>query len=420
MEYPLTFKLFLIIFLFFLSGFFSCSEAALFSLNELHLHQMAKARSPFLSFIKRLLRYPRRLLITILAGNEAVNITISALMASVALDLFSEHGQYAAVMVATPLILVFADTVPKTFGITNPVTCASFLSPFLEIFYRLLGPVVWLLEKIAGVFVGLFPKAMEAEKKLTADEFRELIDTGRREGALEEVQRGLIHRVFLMNEQPASEIMVPRVDMFSLPVSLDLDEMEREITRYRHSLVPIYEEDRDNILGILPARALINCDRTRGKAGIKDLLIRPYFVPLERTVGSLLHDFRTRGIQMAIVVDEYGGVEGLVTLEDIVEILFSDVYDEHGLRSELKKRLTENSWLVSGGLTIDELVEMTGIPISADEIDTVGGLVFHLFGKVPLRGEEIVSGAYRFRVEQMRRARIMKVLITREGEEGNG
>lgn len=390
-------------------------------MNPLRIHKMEEDKAPFLIFVKRLLAQPRRLLITIIVGNEAINISMTVLIASVSIALLAESGQWWAIAFATPLLLVFNEAIPKTLGVTQPTLYSSYLSPLIWAFSHFLKPVTWLFEKMTGFIIALFPQAaLERGSSLTEEEFRDLIDAGQQEGALEEVQRDLIHRVFLMNDQPLSEVMIPRVDMFCLPISLGRDGLEREIIRSRHSRVPVYGTDRDDILGILMVRDLLQAGDEPDLSYPERLLKRPYFVPMEMTTGRLLHDFQQRKIQLAIVVDEFGGVSGLVTLGDILEGLFSDLYDEHGLRDRMKRQLDDQSWLVSGRLPLDELIEIIGLDIPTDEVDTVGGFVFHLFGKLPVRGQAIHYGPYSFTVEEMKRARIWKVRIARREEAGNG
>jgi CBS domain containing-hemolysin-like protein len=278
------------------------------------------------------------------------------------------------------------------------------------------------LEKISGLFVSMFSgDAAKETKTLTEDEFKTIIDVYQKEGGLEEAQRDLIHRVFGLADKPISEIMIPRVEMFCLPVSLSMVEMEKEIIKARHTRIPVYGTDRDDIQGILYARDLIS-RITGGKRPfhVSSLLRKPYFVPEAKTAGSLLREFQTRKIQMAIVVDEYGGVLGMVTLEDILECLFEDIYDDHSLKESLWQRIDDKTLVISGQMSIEDLNNLLDISISGEDFDTVGGFVFHLFGKLPTKGEEVHSGNYTFRIEKMGRARILSVRIEKRGEVENG
>ena len=419
MEYLITFKIALLIILFSLSGFFSCSEAALFSLTPLHLHKMREEHAPFLSHVNRLLDHPRRLLITILVSNESVNITISVLVASLCIRFFGEDGRWLAVAITTPALLIFAEAIPKTFAVIRPISFSSFVSPFLVLVSKIERPVVWILERISE-FVVFAGEAVPRKKVLTEDEFKTLVDVYHKEGGLEGAQRDLIHSVFALADEPISEIMIPRVDMFCLPISLSMAEMEIEIIKARHKRIPIYGTDRDDILGILLARDLIS--GTPGKVGIQidKLLRKPWFVPEVTSAASMLREFRSRRIQIAIVVDEYGGVSGMVTLEDILESLFEDIYEDYGLRDNLWQRIDDNTFLVSGKMSAEGLNALIPVSIPGEDFDTVGGFVFHLFGKLPAKGEEVRFGDYVFRVEKMGRARILNLRIEKaeKGDDG--
>jgi CBS domain containing-hemolysin-like protein len=416
LDYFITFKIILIVVLFLLSGLFSCSEAALFSLTPLHLHRMQEERFPFLSYLRSLLDYPKRLLITLIVGNEAVNIALSVLSASLFIQWLGTDGQWVSIAVVTALLLVFGEAVPKTFGVTYPIRLSFILAPFMVLVSWIERPVIRVLEALSSWIVSFFPRDRRRDGiALTEGEFRTLVDTGEKEGAIDQSQRGLIHRVFELGDKPVSEVMVPRVDMFCLPVSSKIEEMEREIIRVRHDRIPVYGTDRDDILGILHAKDLLRRVADSGRSiQIEKLLRKAYFVPEEKSAASMLRDFQTMRIQMAIVVDEYGGVSGLVTLEDILSDLFEDIYDEHGLKTNLWQRVDEQTFLVSGKMSMNGLNELTGHLFPLEDFDTLGGFVVHLFGKLPSKGESVFFENYSFRVEKMSGTRILILRVKRE------
>jgi len=412
----LTFKLAVLFFLFVVSGFFASAEASLFSLTPLHLHKIRGEESPRLSTIRELLRYPRRLLITIIACNESVNIMISSLTAVIFINLFGDQGKWTAIAVLTPLFLVFCEAVPKTVAKTNPIAISQAVSPLLVLFFRLLLPVSWVLDKVSGWLTGPFqPSEPLGKDELTEGELRVLVDVGHEEGVLQKPHRDLIHRVFELADTTVEEIMTPRIDMFCLPVSLTLDEMKKEILRSGYSRVPVYGMDRDDILGILYAKDLLLAMASgRWEADARELLRKPYFVPMEKEADSLLKDFQVRKIHMAIVVDEYGGVAGLVTMEDILESLFGDIYDERDIKERYYRVLDGQTLVASGRMPIEEFNALTGMNIPSEDFDTVGGFVLHLFGRLPSRGEDVRYDGAVFRVERMRGASIWRVRVTRE------
>jgi len=422
LDHDITIKLFFLFILLLLSGFFSGSEASLFSLTTLHIHKMKEDKNPFFSYVQKLLAYPRRLLITILVGNESVNITIAVLTTSIFLYIFGIDGKWMAIAVTTLTLLIFGDAIPKTFAVNYPIRFSTSISLPLMFFYKTGRPIVWVLEKISDLFVYLFGKTVPIQSSvLTEDEFITLVDVGHQEGALEETQRDLIHRVFELADTMVSDIMTPRVDMFCLPISMSVEEMGSQIIKARYSRIPIYGIDKDDILGILHAKHLLEEISKGSKTkSIRKLLKNPYFVPLERSAESMLRDFQMRKIQMAMVVDEYGGIEGLVTLNDILGNLIGDIYDEDDVRESLFRRIDNKTFVVSGAMDIEDFNELAETSISTEEFDTVGGFIFHLFGKLPSTGDEVDFEQYIFKVEKIRKARIMTVRVTKKEEKNDG
>jgi len=412
----LIFQLTLILILLLLSGFFASAEAALFSLSDLHLHKMKMDSYPFLRFVAELLENPRRLLITIVVGNEAVNIGISILAASFFINLLGVNGQWVSIIFTSVILLIAGEAVPKTFGVTYPMQISSAVSPPMIVFSRLEYPFVAGLEKIADFILSRYSRDTSRNAEpIMEDEFKTLIDTGSREGVVEESQKELINRIFELGDKPVTDIMVPRVNMFCLPAAMPMEEIIAEVVKARHERVPVYTGDRDDITGILFARDLLNAAfRQKKPDSIETLLRRPYFVPEGKTVNGLLHDFRESRIQIAIVVDEYGGVSGLVSLEDILEHLFkeelSDCINLHGDC----ERIDERTIIVPGGMSMEQFNIIAQAQLPLDEFDTISGFVLHLFGKLPAKGEEYIYQGIKFHVESVGSTRILKIRVELE------
>jgi len=383
---------------------------------------MREEKTPFHASVQRLLGYPRKLLVTILVGNESVNIAMAALTTSIFIFFIGSTGKWAAIIVTTVTLIIFGEAIPKTLAVTYPIRFSSAASLPLRIFAKLLAPLVLLLEKISDFFVSISSKnGIEVGRPLTEDDFKTLVDAGHEEGALEESQKELIHRVFDLADTKVSDVMTPRVDMFCLPLSMDATTMNREIIRARHSRIPVYGNDKDDLLGILHARHLLaEISNDTKRPTIKNLLQKPYFVPAEKETHSMLADFRLRRLQMAIVVDEFGGVAGLVTLTDILESLFGEIYDEYGVREILFFKVNDSNFIVSGMMGIEEFDEHLDLSVSAEEFDTVAGFIFHLFGKLPTRGEEIEYEDYIFTVEKISKTRIETITVTRKEDRHDG
>jgi putative hemolysin len=414
LDLPVNIIIIFVLFLF--SGFFSSAEAALLSLTDLHLHKMKLDRYPFLTYVGKLLENPRRLLITIVTSNEAVNISISILAASFFIGLLGANGQLVSIFFTTVVLLIAGEAIPKTFGVTYPMQVSSMVSPLMIAISRLEYPVVSALEKIPNLILERFGhKKTQSDDALMEDEFKTLIDAGSREGVVDESQKELITRIFELGDKPVTDIMIPRVDMFCLPLNMPVAEIILEVVKQRHERVPIYTDDRDDITGILFTKDLLNdARRVKEAKGIEKLLGKPYFVPEEKTVNGLLHDFQENRTQIAIVVDEYGGVSGMVTLESILEHLFEEAYGNSEGTIDGCEEIDENIITVPGKMPMKQLNNILDAQLPEEEFDTVGGFVLHLFGKLPTKGEQINFNDYMFRIENVGRTRILKVRIGKQ------
>lgn len=408
-----------LIILFMFSGFFSSAEAALLSLRDLHLHRMKQDNYPFFNYVINLLSNQQRLVITIVTSNEIVNVSISILAASFFIGLLGINGQWVSIIFTTVVLLFIGEAIPKTFGVTYPMQISSLVSPVLSAIWRLEYPIVAGMAKVSGLFIRRYGADKSAESEvLTEHEFKTLVDAGSLEGVVDESQKELINRIFALGDRPVTDIMTPRVDMFCLPIDMPVDDMLQSIAQARQERVPVYREDRDDIVGILFARDLLNSVwRGRSPDSIQNLLARPYFVPEQKTINGLLHDFQKNFLQIAIVVDEYGGVSGMITLEHILEHLFEEADGDDESVCEGCEKIDEQTIIVPGSMSVEQCNRLLEAELPEDEFDTVGGLVLHLCGTMPKKGEEVRSDGYVFCADDVGKTRILKVKITREDPE---
>ncbi len=377
---------------------------------------MREERMPFVRFVEALLAFPRRLLITILLGNESTNISIAAITTSLLIYFIGAEGTWISIAVTTIGLIIFGEAIPKTMAVTYPMTFSSAVSLPLTLFSRITYPIVYLLVKAPDLFFSMLERGDRGQDTpLMEDDFRTLVEAGHQEGAIEETQKDLINSVFELAETTVSEIMTPRVDMFCLSIAMDVGEIESEIITRRHSRIPIYGSDRDDLIGILNAKDLLT-ETAKGKkrSDITSLLKKPYFVPAEREAHRVLRDFQSRRIQIAVVVDEYGGIEGIVTLTDILECLFGDIYAEYGSKEDEIKWIDANTALVTGMMSIEDFKEIFHLSIATEDFDTIGGFLLHLFGVLPLTGNSIDCEDLHFSVEKITKARIITMKVTRK------
>jgi len=361
-----------------------------------------------------LLTRPHELLVTLLVGITVANIAASALAAAVAERLFGQVGLGVAIPAMVVLLTVFGEVLPMTLAVEHPERFAAWANRPVGWLSRLLAPVRAML----GGFTALTLRLVGSERRhgqpeITEEELRTLVDVGAREGVVERDEREMIHKVFELEDTLVREVMVPRPDMFCLDMDTPRGEILDLLREHLHSRVPVYEGTIDQIVGILYTKDLLPYHR--GLPPDFDLrahLHPPYFVPESKRADALLREFQAKKLHLAIVVDEYGGTAGLVALEDLLEELVGEIRDEYDEEEPLIQPLGERRFLVSGRLPIDELNAATGLRVSGEAYDTVGGWVLDLFGRVPHRGEKAHAEDVTVTVQKVERTRVVEVVIT--------
>jgi CBS domain containing-hemolysin-like protein len=393
-----------------LSALLSGAEAAYFSLGRTRLKELAEQQGKTPSPLAPLLTQPNELLVTLLVGITVVNIGAAALAAAIAERLFGGIGLPIAIGAMVFLLTVFGEVLPMTWRwsthqfawVNRPVagspSCSSRSvgSAFTAVTLRLVGS-----ERQAG------------RPEISEEELRTLVDVGAREGVVDRTEREMIHKVFELEDTLVREVMVPRPDMFCLDMSTPPEEILPLLREQLHSRVPVFEETIDQIVGVLYTKDLLpHLGGLPDTFELRAHLHPPYFVPESKRADALLREFQAKKLHLAIVVDEYGGTAGLVTLEDLLEELVGEIRDEYDEDERLIQRVGPRTFRVSGRLPIHELNSATGLAIPDDSFDTVGGWVLDLFGRVPHRGEKKeTAGGVRVSVEKVERTRVLEVMV---------
>lgn len=394
------------------SGLLAGAEAAYFSLNRLGRAPREDDDTPGQALLARLLRNPHDLLIAIVVGITLVNIAAAALATAVATSFLGPRGVALAIPVTIFLIVVFGEVLPMTVAVGSPQRFGlAAARPVLAL--------AWLLtpaRKLLGAFTILIERLVAREETpqtaITEAELRTLVEVGHREGVVERTEREMIHGVFELGETTVGDVMRPRTDVFAVEVATPPDRLLAEVRANLHNRVPVYEGTLDNVLGILSTKTLL--PHYRGLPpdfDVRRRLTPAYFVPLTKRVDALLREFRSKRLQLAIVVDEYGGTAGLVTLEDILEEVVGEIRDEFETEERLAQPVDERTFRVAAKMPIADFNAATRLAISDETFDTVGGWVLDLFGRVPHRGESLETGGVRVVVEKVHRARILEVLV---------
>ncbi|MEX0912308.1 MAG: hemolysin family protein [Gemmatimonadota bacterium] len=404
----------LLLLLLVLSAFFSGSEIALFSLGEARVRMLREEGRRGARALERLKSNPERLLATILIGNNVVNIGAAALVTAIALEAYGTPGVAYATGLTTLVVLVFGEITPKGLATANADAIALLVAPPIHVLSRILFPVVAPLETLTRWFVRRSQR--EGRLTVTEGEIREMTAIGHREGAIDEHERRIIDRAFRLDETRAWDIMTPRVDIFGWSADRGLASITGELPTLRFSRIPVFRDSVDDIVGILYTRdvyhALVSGQRD---VTLGELAREPFFVPGSIPLTRLLGDFQTRRIHMGVVIDEYGGTDGVVTLEDILEELVGEIVDETDLEHQPVVRLSRNELAVEGNADLREINHFFNTAFPLLEHRSLNGYLLDELGYVPRPGEEIERERVLIRITEASETQVLKAILVRHG-----
>jgi putative hemolysin len=402
-------QIIILIILLLLSGFFSSTETALFSISKTKARHLAKSNGNTNMLIKRMKDDPHKLLSTILIGNNIVNIGASALATSAMIDVFPNYAVGLATGIMTFLILVFGEVLPKSVATQNNILIARISIYPIYWLSVLFYPVIKLLN-----FIPMLTGKIRRTPKVTEEELMTFVEAVEEEGEIKEEEKELIHKIFEFDDTNASEIMTPRADMFVIEADAKLN--LEDIVKSGFTRIPVIEDDIDHVIGIINIKDLFLHQVTSDtEIDARKIMTKPYFVPENKKLDKLLHQFKIRKHHLAIVVDEHGGVSGLITLEDALEEIVGEISDESDKEEpHIVKRKTKE-WAVLGKADIDEVNEIIGMDIpDLKEYDTFSGYVLNAIGRIPKENEKIVIESYIITVEEKDGNRIKKYSIKQQ------
>nr|WP_152422132.1 hemolysin family protein [Natrialba asiatica] len=398
------------------SAFFSSSEIAMFSLPSHRVDALVEEGLPGADMISHLKSDPHRLLVTILVGNNLVNIA----MTSIATTLLGFYfgGATAAVLSTlgiTAVVLLFGESVPKSYAIENTETWSRRVARPLKYSEYLLLPLVVLFDYLTKLINSITGGEMAIESTyITRDEIQGMIETGERQGVLNEDEHEMLQRIFRFNNTIAKEVMTPRLDMTAVPKTASVDEAIETLVHSGHERVPVYEKSLDNVVGIIHIRDLIR-ESTYGENSdieLDDVIQPTLHIPESKNADELLAEMRENRIQMVIVIDEFGTTEGLITMEDMVEKIVGDILE--GEEEEPIEFLDTDTAIVQGKLNIDEINDELDIELpEGEEFETVAGFIFNRAGRLVEEDETIAYDGVRLRVERVEDTRILNVRVSK-------
>ena len=399
-------QIIILIILLFLSGFFSSAETALFSISKAKARHLAKQKGRANALIKKMKDDQHKLLATILIGNNVVNVGASALATAITINIVSSNAVGITTGIMTLLILIFGEIFPKSIATRNNILIAR-----LVIF-----PIYWLSIIFFPiiVFLNFIPRLtgkIKGKPKITEEELMTFVEVVEEEGEIGKEEKEFIHNIFEFDDTNASEIMTPRGDMFVIEADKKLK--IEDIVKPGFTRIPVIEEDIDHVVGILNIKDLfMRQSACEESIDVRKIMRKPYFIPEYVKLDSLLHQFKKRKDHLAIVVDEHGGVSGLITLEDALEEIVGEISDETDKYEPHITRIKKDEWIVLGKSDIDEVNEkiLMNIP-DLKEYDTFSGYILDKIERIPQEKEEIQMGDFTVTVKEMDGNRIKKYIV---------
>ncbi len=408
-------QLIILVILLIFSGLFSSAETSLTTVNIYKMKALAEEGSRRAKMVLKLMEYPGKVLSTILIGNNIVNITASSLMTIVVTKLFGSAAVGIATGVLTILILIFGEITPKNLATIYSESFALFYAMPIKVLSVVLTPVIWLLEKLCNFIYWILrvdPNGMN--KQMTESELRTIVNVSHEDGVIEGEEKEMITNVVDFGDSIAKDIMIPRADITMAPVDASYEEILNYFMEEQYSRIPIYEENKENIIGILHMKDLFFYqNRTEEAFSIREVMREPYYTYEYQKTSGILEELRKNSVSITIVLDEYGAAAGMITLEDLLEEIVGEIRDEYDdYEEEIIKQIDEKQYEVDGGAKISDVNDALGLDLASEDYDSIGGYVIELLDHLPETGEAGQNERALFEVLEADKTRVERIRIT--------
>ena len=407
-----TGQIILLVVLLFLSSFFSMSETALMAINKIKIKHMVEEGVKGAKLVEKLIEDPNKLLGAILIGNNIVNIGASSIATSLAISMWGENSVGAVTLIMTVLVLIFGEITPKSIAKQKSDEVALVVAKPIKLCVFVFKPFIAIFTSISGIFIRLFgadPNA--AEPFITEEELRTMVDVSEEEGVLEEVEKEMIFNVFDFVDSQVKDVMVQRLDIVAVEVNDSYDHVLNIIQKEQFSRIPVYDQSIDDIVGILHVKDLIIAGKKDKEFKVQDYMREPFYTFEFKKIQELFKEMKKTRNHMSVVLDEYGGTVGIVTIEDLIEEIVGDIEDEYDDFENEMEVIKENEYVVDGSAKLDDVGDLIGVDMESEEFDSVGGLIIGELGRLPEVNEEIQINTLRMIVEEIDKNRIKKVRI---------
>lgn len=401
------------------SAFFSASETAITSLGALKARHLLDKRGKAVSQLKLWLQYPSRVLTTILIFNNLFNILASALTTQLATYYFESQAVGIATGIITLLVLIFGEIIPKSFARANSERLAIVSMLLIGFIYRVFFPIVWLFSELANGVIKLLGSGQSLQPAITEEELEYLIEVGEKAGVLEDTKKNMLSGVFEFDETKVREIMTPRTDIVAVEKDETIENTVKLVIQTGHSRLPVYEDRIDNINGVIFAKdilRLLSDPNQQSDVHISKVMREPLFVPESKPLMEVFKDLKRTKNHMAIIIDEYGGTAGIVTMEDILEEIVGDIQDEFDAEEAEILKIDEHTFDVSGSVNIGDFVQYFDLDDSFEkevegDVDTIAGWITQLLGNLPEVGQVMNYGKLTIEVSDVDRHRIERLRV---------
>ena len=409
-----------------INAFFAASEIAFITLNDAKVEKQAKEGNKKAKRIKNMLKEPSKFLATIQIGITLAGFLSSAFAADAfaselapklneLLPLGISAWNTIAIIIITLILsyfsLVFGELVPKRIAMKNPEKIAFGAVGTIRFIHIITKPIVNFLNFSTNTICKLFGVGPQDEETVTEEEIRMMVDVGEEKGSIEEEERELINNVFEFNDKTVSEVMIHRTEVYAIDVTSKIEDILTELKEYKYSRIPVYEENIDNIVGVLFIKDLLACVYSKKEVKVKKIMRDAYFVSESKPINELFKEMQKNKQQLAIVVDEYGGTAGIITMEDMLEELVGNIFDEYDDVEKDYEKIDENTFMIEGSVSIYDLRKILGVEIPEGDYDTLSGYLIELLGRIPEDDEKpvIETKQVTYKIEEYEEKRILWV-----------
>lgn len=399
------------------SGFFSGSETAFIGISKERVHRVAAEGTRRARRLQQLVSNPERLLSTLLVANNLVNVLAAAIATTMFIGLIGETwGPWVATAVVTTVILIFGEITPKTIAARYPESFALAVSPSIWQLSRVISPLARMFASITRGLLRILRVPVGGDSSaVTEEDIRALAELGEQGGLIEEVERKIIDALFDLADRPVRDVMTPRVDIVTLTEPVTIESVREAVAATGHSRYPVTHGELDDLVGVLYVKDLLQQPNDSAPDEIRELLRMPNYVPESATILATLQEMRARRFALAVILDEHGGIEGLITAKDLLAELVGELQDEYDPGVPAAVRISNDQWLADGRLPLEDLEEAIGSELPEGPYSTVAGLFMAVAGKVPDDGDAVDVDGIRMVVLQMDRNRVDRLRVERSG-----